>query len=457
MSTKPPISIILNVDQIDHLVIATIDSILNQSFSDFELILINKSSSAFSRAQKVILNDSRVVQQPIPRDSDTFEAIKQGLKIARGKYLCMLNSSVILLRDKLQVQWGFMEANPKVGCMGSSVEFISTDGQMIHLYQPPSRYPVLKAALFSTNCLIQSTLIFRTAFLVKFNLRFNGPLKGATEYDFIVRCAHSFPVTSTDKVLLQYRITEKLPSFRRRLAERASMDKVRIRNLRQFKLSIEEHDIRLHLQLMRNEYLNDLELKQAIVWLDRLVARNQQLKLYKPKPLFELFQNILQQAVAKNQLGGWSIEREMIAFIKTELPFIRTILEFGSGVGTDALLKTYKVISVEHEERYAYKRAKNHTCVYSPLEENWYARDKVQKAIKKNPDLLLIDGPPGKLREGLLRHLDMFSDIHIPIIFDDVDRNLDMQVMIAFCNATNYSYRICHGNRKTFGFCVPKG
>ena len=154
------------------------------------------------------------------------------------------------------------------------------------------------------------------------------------------------------------------------------------------------------------------------------------------------------------QLGGWAIEKELIDFITKKIPRGKSILEFGSGAGTDVLLENYKVSSIEHDKVFLYKRGENHTSIHATIQNKWYHRNKVEDALNNEYDLVLIDGPPGALRKGILENLDLFQNNDKPVIFDDINRNLDKAIMISFCNALNYQYHIFAGSQKTFAYCV---
>jgi hypothetical protein len=92
--------------------------------------------------------------------------------------------------------------------------------------------------------------------------------------------------------------------------------------------------------------------------------------------------------------------------------------------------------------------------MHAPLENGWYARDKTRRALANHFDLVLVDGPPREGRVGLLDNLDLFQDINLPlVIFDDVNRGLDRDVMILFCRKLKYSYEIIPGVKKAFGLC----
>ena len=136
--------------------------------------------------------------------------------------------------------------------------------------------------------------------------------------------------------------------------------------------------------------------------------------------------------------GSWAIEESLYNHIKTFLPEGKTIIELGSGTGTIELLKHWNVVSVEHSEKYA-DRLTN-TCIFAPLTEHkalknhegpmkWYDRDILIPALEGlEYDLLLVDGPPGDTRCGIVKYIGLFYP-EVPMIFDDLQRSADRKII----------------------------
>lgn len=138
----------------------------------------------------------------------------------------------------------------------------------------------------------------------------------------------------------------------------------------------------------------------------------------------------------KKELGGWSIKKELIDYIKTILPANNIILELGSGSGTIELCKTFKVYSIEHDKEwlnfyktsnYIYAPIRNYEAYqYAPIKNyesyKWYDVANIKKNLPSKYDLILVDGPPGWIgRMGFFYNLNIFNT-NIPIIFDDINR-----------------------------------
>lgn len=154
-------------------------------------------------------------------------------------------------------------------------------------------------------------------------------------------------------------------------------------------------------------------------------------------------------------MNGYNISKKCIDTIN-ELSPNGNILEFGSGDGTDELLKNHNVFSIEHDIKYYRVRGVNHTIMLCPLENGWYSNTEVIIPFLMNTDLILIDGPPREDRKGILNHLNLFRDYEGIIIFDDAQRKVDIEVIKKFCETLGYEYEIITDERKAFAVCRRK-
>ena len=112
-----------------------------------------------------------------------------------------------------------------------------------------------------------------------------------------------------------------------------------------------------------------------------------------------------------------------------------TIVELGSGNGTNRLVKEFTVYSIEDDIRWiGYCEGSNY--IHAPLVEStvqdesitWYDSEKIKKEIPENYDLILVDGPAGKIgRNGLLSNLDLFRK-DVPFVIDDTLRNHECDI-----------------------------
>ena len=125
-----------------------------------------------------------------------------------------------------------------------------------------------------------------------------------------------------------------------------------------------------------------------------------------------------------DNLGVMNIGKSLYYWIINYLPINSTILELGSGLGTELLSKTFQMISIEHDKKFINKY--NSKYIHAPIKEvrkglKWYNPNIIENYTKNlEYDLILVDGPQNSryTRRGFLYFLDLFNP-EVPFIFDD--------------------------------------
>jgi hypothetical protein len=155
----------------------------------------------------------------------------------------------------------------------------------------------------------------------------------------------------------------------------------------------------------------------------------------------------------------WAINDALFAFIRKTLPKGGTILELGSGEGTDRLAEHYKMYSVEHDKAWMNKYDSNY--IYAPLSwhkpiknhkgNRWYDATILKQQIRKlKYDLILIDGPP-QSRAGFVKYFNMFDSKAI-MVFDDLQRGKEEKIVLSIATKLKVPYVVYGaGSKKLFG------
>jgi glycosyltransferase involved in cell wall biosynthesis len=110
-----------------------IESIINQTFKEWELIIINDAST--DRTRKIIKDyqkkDDRIKIINLKKNSGPAAARNAGLRIARGKYIAILDSDDVALPKRLEIQYNYLEKNKDIFLVGSSFKYIDENGRLI--------------------------------------------------------------------------------------------------------------------------------------------------------------------------------------------------------------------------------------------------------------------------------------------------------------------------------------
>jgi len=129
------------------------------------------------------------------------------------------------------------------------------------------------------------------------------------------------------------------------------------------------------------------------------------------------------------------IDLGVLTAIRQLIPTNSRIVELGSGNGTNRLTKEYDVYSIEDNENWIgycedsnYIHAPIKKVEYDGQEIPWYDVEAIQNGLPAEYDLVLVDGPSGKIgRNGLLRNMHIFRS-DVPFVIDDTLREHECQI-----------------------------
>ncbi len=180
----------------------SIDSVLNQTFKDFELLIINDGSTDNSVDIINSYSDSRIRLLHNYKNEGLIFTRNRSVKEARGKYLAILDCDDIALPNRLQLQYDYLQNNPNIALCGGYAQYIDHEGKNLNVLTLP--LDNLQMEMLFLNVFINSSLMIRTEAIKK--VGGYSKYKGAGDFDLSLRIAEHYKVANLDKVLVKYRI-----------------------------------------------------------------------------------------------------------------------------------------------------------------------------------------------------------------------------------------------------------
>ncbi len=116
------ISVVMVVRDEELYVTEAIQSILDQTFRDFELIVVDDNSTDRTREIINSFDDGRIHLHKNPNTPGKSGGLNHGCFLARGKYIAHMDGDDISLPDRLQLQYDFMEKHPNIGVVGGGTK-----------------------------------------------------------------------------------------------------------------------------------------------------------------------------------------------------------------------------------------------------------------------------------------------------------------------------------------------
>jgi GT2 family glycosyltransferase len=201
----------------------TIASVLAQTFHDCELLIVNDGDPAESERIARVFPDPRiriVDMAPTP----LAEKRQQGLALARGRYVAVLDSDDVSEPERIERQVAYLEAHPECVAVGSAIRFIDEQSHPLGYRRYPEEDAALRSLLVEANCLAHSSVTMRRDAAIAAGGY--TPEFIIEDYDLWLRIARHGTLHNLPEALTRYRIHPA--SIKSRKAKASLWDTVRL-------------------------------------------------------------------------------------------------------------------------------------------------------------------------------------------------------------------------------------
>lgn len=200
----PLVSILFPVYNTADYLREAMDSMLNQTFTDFELIVLNDCSP--DNADEILdtYTDPRIIRYKGEMNQGLANVLNVGMDMARGKYIARMDSDDISHPNRLQVQVDYMESHTDVDLCSAGMHLF---GACDETWSRPSDTKTVKVTALFYSPILHASSVWRKASFDKFNLRFRQEMVPAEDYDLWCRAlSKGLEMVNIADVLYEYRI-----------------------------------------------------------------------------------------------------------------------------------------------------------------------------------------------------------------------------------------------------------
>ena len=211
---SPIISIIMGVykEPLDWLR-QSIDSILNQSFTDYEFIIIcdnPRYEEGMELLKKYANSDRRIILLFNNENIGLTKSLNKGLEIARGKYIARMDADDISKPERLTRQYEYMESHPEIVVLGTRIKAFGK----VTIWFKPNEYvnytdEELKAQMLFGNCIAHPTAMIRKSKLEDNNIWYDEDYKHSQDYRLWEQLMPYGNFAKLKQVLLLYRVSNQ--------------------------------------------------------------------------------------------------------------------------------------------------------------------------------------------------------------------------------------------------------
>lgn len=239
----PAISVIMSVKNGLPYIGETIRSVLNQSFTDFEFIIVDDGSTDSTAEVVRSFNDERIhlIQQ---ENTGVATAKNKAIQQSGGKYIAIIDADDIWLEDKLQSQFNFLEANPDHVAVGGFSDVIDMDGTYVYTEKKPVTDSEIRTHQEQRNPWSHSAVMYTRAGFDAVGGYYEPVKQYIVDYMIMYQLSLHGKVHQLPQVVMQYRI---VPTSLSAKANNKLFDEITHRSIRSG--SMTDKDLRLMLEM----------------------------------------------------------------------------------------------------------------------------------------------------------------------------------------------------------------
>lgn len=207
---KHLISVIMPVYNSQNYLTDAIESVLNQTYKNFEFIIIDDCSTdeSWEIIKKYSDNDKRIKKFRNKKNLGIAKTRNNGFKLVNknSKYYAIFDSDDILTPNRIEEQVKFLEKNENYALVGSHIIIIDKNGREIGIRRYKTNNLDIKKRMFFYNPIAQSAVMIRASVLEEVGY-YDENYSGCEDYDLWLRVAEKYKVANIDKSLIKYRIS----------------------------------------------------------------------------------------------------------------------------------------------------------------------------------------------------------------------------------------------------------
>jgi glycosyltransferase involved in cell wall biosynthesis len=242
MENTPRVSVLMSAYNAEKYIAEAINSILNQTFSDFEFIIVNDGSTDATAEIVRSYTDPRIVFVDNKENQRLVAALNQGMDMCRGEYVARMDADDVSLPERFEKQVRFLDANPEIGILGTNYRIFGASSGTSKQKENIGCIDILKGW-----SIWQPTAMLRKSVFDKYNLRYSLEFTVSEDYELWSRAARYTKRANLPEVLLRYRWHDANLSVKQRALEQENGLRAK-KNLLNFLCGTEETKIILGTQ-----------------------------------------------------------------------------------------------------------------------------------------------------------------------------------------------------------------
>jgi glycosyltransferase involved in cell wall biosynthesis len=274
----PKVSVILSAYNSSSYIEQSVNSILEQTFKDFEFFIIDDGSKDNTLGYLQQLNDPRIRLIIHQENKGLIYSLNEGFDLASGEYIARMDADDISICDRLERQVAFLDTNPEIGVLGGNMKWMHNGHD---IPKPITHHGICCWQLFHT-CFSHPTVVMRTSVIKKHGIRYNPQYIHAEDYEIWNQLSHVTRLANLRETLLYYRRHSGQVSNLHQEVQVQSAKKIHLVQLSKIGIIPSEEEYKLHIQFAQFQIpLKGVEhYSKAIAWARKILQNNRYTHVY---------------------------------------------------------------------------------------------------------------------------------------------------------------------------------
>lgn len=266
-----------------------LSSILRQSFTNFECIVVDDGSTDRSRDIVEASKDDRVILIGGEEHRGLIPSLNRGINESRGEFIARMDCDDISHPDRLATQVKVLRGNDEWGVVGTWIrEFDGKGRDYVRVY--PTDPEMVRCALLFNSPIAHPSVMFRRNLITEYGLTYRESRKKAEDYDLWARAGKVVKLANIPKALLHYRLHDSQVTHRHSSLVEGAANLVRREQLGVLGIDPSEEDFMVHFRLCapRRGKIDREQYREVSRWLKTILEANRKRNVYPPKALHAL-------------------------------------------------------------------------------------------------------------------------------------------------------------------------
>jgi glycosyltransferase involved in cell wall biosynthesis len=277
---KPEVTVFMAVYNGEKYLKQAIESVLQQTYQDFELMIVDDGSTDSSLSIINAFTDKRIKLLQNDVNKGLAFTRNRGIEEARGKFFATLDCDDLAYKNRLEKQLKFFYSNKDVAICGGKIKYINQHSNYTgKLFSLRGDEDFLKAILLFNNIYFNSATMISTEILRKF--RYRESFAPAEDFDLFEQIAEHYKIGFINEWLCDYRVHEGNISTLKSKNRWAAENVITERQLVRYGFNFSSEQLNLHTKFTNTNFdFIGNHLQECKIWFNCLIEQNQSKKIF---------------------------------------------------------------------------------------------------------------------------------------------------------------------------------